>query len=1106
MFHVKQSEVAMNILTARPHRLLPECIARIGALERAGERVMLLVPAQYTLQAELEMMDGLNLPGSFLIDVLSPGRLQSRVFERAGQPARTLFDERGKRMVLSAIIEEEAESLTVYRSAAMSGAQGFVAKVSALIADLKRSGLTARELIEKAEALEDGHPARAKLLDVGRIYAGYEQRMRGELADAEDISQEMRMKLGRSGVLEAQHVFVYGFDMITPTFAAELIDMDRHSKSLTLAIETDDNAAPDGRLFAPVNFSLTRLQTLAQQADVSIRRETLRRERAIASDLAAMEHRLFALGGKPFEAAPEHIELRACSSARAEVHLAAARMRRLAAAGESLSSLAVVYPKGSGYGALLESILPMYGIRAHVAQKRPALAHPICRFVLSALAAVSNGLRTADVIECAQTGFLHLTQEQTDALSSYAEGVDLRGDAWRQPFTYVKGKQGEEAEAELSALNEARSVLMEPLLRFGRELGAAKNAEESVAAVVSLLEQTGAADTLEAMRAELLHQGLPAEAEDCAQVWTRLMETLDQLHTLLGGERASAALALNLLREGLSGLELAALPPADGAVICGEIGNVRTAQIRTLLALGMNDAGGVEEGGLLTAQEREAGAEATGAYLGMTATERAALAQLDVLKALSGATERVLVSYALADETGRALREGTAVQALHRLFPQMPLRGGLAAQEQEEMLVAPDAALEALGTRLSDAVDGRSALSARERQAYAALARSETGREALARVTRRLGEAPERRLTAAQARTLYGRPVMSVSRLETFAQCPYRHFVRYGLAPQEEAQPGVDRAELGTLYHEAAERFTQAVTQREDFPDVPQEACEAIMEEAVAPLIEAWRASPLGQSARGGAVARRIERTAKRAGKTIVAQFAGSRFRPLRTELVFGQNGVAPIMLTLADGSTVYLQGRIDRIDVLEDGGMRIRVIDYKSGVKKFDPTMAYWGIQLQLLIYLAAALSEIPGAEPAGFFYCRIADPTVKTESRIKEEVERQIAKKLSLAGISLSDVEVLRAQGSAHAAMITKDGRPSGTYKGSMTDEAGMAQLVGFARRKATELAQDAYAGIIDDAPAERLTYNACATCSYAGICGFDPAVKTRRRLSRKGIEDLR
>ena len=86
----------------------------------------------------------------------------------------------------------------------------------------------------------------------------------------------------------------------------------------------------------------------------------------------------------------------------------------------------------------------------------------------------------------------------------------------------------------------------------------------------------------------------------------------------------------------------------------------------------------------------------------------------------------------------------------------------------------------------------------------------------------------------------------------------------------------------------------------------------------------------------------------------------------------------------------MYLQGRIDRIDVLDADTKRIRVIDYKSGVKKFDPTMAYWGIQLQLLIYLAAALERIPGAAPAGFFYCRIADPMVKTESRIREEVEK--------------------------------------------------------------------------------------------------------------------
>ena len=221
--------------------------------------------------------------------------------------------------------------------------------------------------------------------------------------------------------------------------------------------------------------------------------------------------------------------------------------------------------------------------------------------------------------------------------------------------------------------------------------------------------------------------------------------------------------------------------------------------------------------------------------------------------------------------------------------------------------------------------------------------------------------------------------------------------------------------------------------------------------------------------------------------------------------MVFGRDGAAPVTLQLADGSYVYLQGRIDRIDVMDDGSGAIRVVDYKSGFKKFDPTMAYWGIQLQLLIYLAAALSRIDGAQPAGFFYCRIAGPTVKTESRIKEEVEKQIAKKLELAGISLSDVTILRAQDAHHSQMVTKDGTPSGRYAASMVDESGMNALLTFAKDKARQLARDAYNGQIDDSPAVHGQFSACALCDYAAICGFDPARKERRRLNAKKLDDL-
>jgi len=924
--------------------------------------------------------------------------------------------------------------------------------------------------------------------------------MVGRLCDREDVARIVREKLDASGVLSDKHVFVYGFDMITPAFAGDLICYSRECRSLTLAVESDKNAAPDGRLFAPVNRSIDRLIAMAKEQGISVQREHLDLPLFASEEIKALENRLFALDSKKDERDMANIQLRQLSTPRAEVHAAASKIRHLISGGADPSDLAVVYPGGSMYCALVEHIFPMYGLPVYVSAKRAASGHPLCRFILSALSVVSDGFKTSDVVECIQSGFLPIGREEADALCAYAEGVDLRGDAWKHPFRYIKSKN----EEELAAFNATRERAVAPLIDFSSRLGGARTADDTIAAVLCLLDDAHAFDTLETMRDTLLQAGFPVQADDCAQVWNRLMETLDQLHALLGGDGVGAALIRDLLSSGLSAMELAALPPADGAIICGEIGNVRTAQVDTLFAIGMNDEAAGEQSSLLTEQETQEAALATGAYLGMSPAERTALAQLDTLKALTCARSSLYLSYAMSDETGRALREGTAVLALKRRFPRLPLMTSLGAQEMEDMLSAPLPAAQALAVALSDAADGRESLSERAAQAYSILSMNEEGSNMLLSVTRKLAQASRPALNGATARMLYGRPVMSVSRLETFAQGPYRHFVRYGLSPQEELRPGVDRAELGTLYHEAAETFTRAVTQLPEFPNVDPAVVDKLMHEAAAPLIDGWRASPLGRSARGASIASRIDKIARRTARNIVSQFASGGFRPLRSELVFGQKGMAPIVLSLADGTVIYLQGRIDRVDVI-DGEGHIRIIDYKSGTKKFDATMAYWGLQLQLLLYLGAALAQIPGSKAAGFFYCRIADPMVRSESRIKEEIEKQIAKKLSLAGISLSDVSILRAHGAAHAAMITKDGKVSGRYAGSLVDEEGMADLLAFAREKAARIALNAYAGVIDDAPAERGQYTACSTCDFAAVCGFDPTRQSRRRLSEKRLADL-
>lgn len=442
----------MQIITGRPHRLLKECVRRIGRAAASGEACMMLVPSQYTLQAEIDVMTGLNQKGSFLIDVLSPGRLQGRVFERAGQPEHVLFDERGKRMVLSDVIEQEKESLSTYQSAARHGNGGLAGKMSPLIASFKRSGMTAQEVALAAERMDPRSGLSKKIRDAAKIYAAYEERMQGELADAEDAAREMCARMRRSGVLEGQRVFVYGFDMITPAFAAELIHMAGLAKSVTLAVETDENSAADGRLFAPVNFSLERLRALARERGIPVAEERITGELEAPEEIRFLEQNLFALGGKPFEKAPGCVELRTASSMRREVHLAAGPHAHARDGGRGQHGDGGCISKGKRLCAPSGEHSASLWLTPYIAEKRPASAHPLCRFVLSALAVVAGGWRTSDIVDCAQSGMMGLAQEEIDSLCTYCETLDIRPGAFTRPFSYIR----EGTEEALEKLNQIR--------------------------------------------------------------------------------------------------------------------------------------------------------------------------------------------------------------------------------------------------------------------------------------------------------------------------------------------------------------------------------------------------------------------------------------------------------------------------------------------------------------------------------------------------------------------------------------------------------------------------------------------------------------------------
>lgn len=285
-----------------------------------------------------------------------------------------------------------------------------------------------------------------------------------------------------------------------------------------------------------------------------------------------------------------------------------------------------------------------------------------------------------------------------------------------------------------------------------------------------------------------------------------------------------------------------------------------------------------------------------------------------------------------------------------------------------------------------------------------------------------------------------------------------------------------------------------------------------LLDEILLPMTQAWEGGPLRDDAMGRQLGDGYVRDVRRAAKMVTRQAKNSRFATVGTEVTFGESGggLPPIVLELPDGRRVALRGKIDRLDRYDgEGGSYLRVIDYKSSTKALDDTKMWHGLQLQLLLYLKAAVEGQAGTKPAGAFYFKVDDPLVSVESDVQELAETAIAKALQLKGITLADVEVIDAMDAdIPGYSLGKLKKKDGGFTGSVIDEESFGLLLHHAQKKASDFAAFIRAGVIEASPAaDEGDWTACQYCDYADLCGIDPMggsvpVRVMEKISREEL----
>jgi len=309
--------------------------------------------------------------------------------------------------------------------------------------------------------------------------------------------------------------------------------------------------------------------------------------------------------------------------------------------------------------------------------------------------------------------------------------------------------------------------------------------------------------------------------------------------------------------------------------------------------------------------------------------------------------------------------------------------------------------------------------------------------------------------------------------------------------------------------HEIIDRFSEYVIKNNiSLREIKKDETEKIVSQLVDELLVDFKNNIFNSSNQMKRLVVRLKRVIKRVIWVIVNHIRNGEFEISGSEVEFGKDkSLSAVEIELSDGNKLLLNGKIDRIDIAKtEEGKFIRIIDYKSYNKELKLSDIYYGLQLQLLVYLDAAMEK--DLLPGGMLYLKLDDPIMKTKKNIsKEEIEEEINKKLRMKGVILSDARLIKAmdtnmtnESSVLDLSVKKDG--TFTSKVPVATKEQFTELRNHMKKILKQMGDEILNGNIKNEPVKKKSKSACEFCDYKLICRFDKELGNKFKI----INDLK
>lgn len=1012
--------------------------------EHIKGRSLLLVPDQFSLQAERDAFFYLDKTGLMDLAVVDFSALGHKILKEAGSPVPPLIDKYGRHMLLTRILEESDDALKIYKG--VRGKNSFVERVNMLISEMKRSEVSVDMLREVSESLEDSSFLKYKLKDIVTLFSLYEEAIAGKYLDSEDYITFYGDKMLDSSLVAASDVWVYGFDTFTPKNMLVLERILKTARSLNIVMTWEDAAktppersakddagdpsqsgdaawpgdagflAADDRedLFSLTGFVIRNLVEMAEDLNEEVTCQAI--TGSVRDNLWSKTLREISVSSEDsLQEKDPRITAVCTSNIYAEADRAAAYILQLVREhGYRFGDIVVVCNDTGLRSGVIRRTFVRWGIPVFIDQKRKVIQHPVVGFLLSLLEIIGSGYRDSAVMQLIKSGFLGLAEEEQDALENYVQQFKIRGTLWKKPFS----RMGDNYTAEdLNRFNELREQVVSVIETARDRIGKYNTAGEKIRGLYGFLtDDFMMKDRIEAMAKAQQEAGFLDGAAETGQSWNVICRIFDQIVETVGEERLSGRALRQIVEAGLAEMEIGIVPVNPDSVLVGTMQRTRVGRVKALLVLGANE-------GLLPLQKTDEGL--------LSEREKAVLEEMDlefsrtedmvkqeerlaIYRTLSQPEERLYVSCSRIDETGGELRPSAVFRELENFLQSRAesddsvVLGDLEDGEVTEIAVSPKGTISYLTDAFREYLeDGK----LDEDWLYAGLWYGSHEPEEMERIRRGMEFDNEQNALGGQlADALYRgdrRAIeASASRLEKYSGCPFAHFISYGLRPEDLRVFEMGPREIGDIYHECIMKLSQRLTAGEDSfqgldavpvavtdPDsrwmkITQEECREEIRRILQEETGTYREGLLSSGRNEFYRTERIVDICSRVAWAMIGQVRRGRIREMYFEQPFARGAQLPPIRVTAGEHEVLIKGKIDRMDVLEmpehEDGLEtaVRIVDYKTGGDSVDVEHFRSGYKLQLMLYLKAATQK-QEVKPAGVFLFKIREIDADADAR---------------------------------------------------------------------------------------------------------------------------